>query len=138
MLATPTGRADVLPEGAGDPPGATDVTAPGFLEAKAEVPGLAAPLEVALTPAPSGDRRVVIVADTGEPIAHAIVLLAPATVFDVGVYATPDANGVVRFLNVPPAGARVVAHADGFIGAAVSLSADSDAPVTLTLAHRKP
>ncbi len=138
VLATATGSGDVLLEGVGDSPGAIEVTAPGFLDAKAEVPGLAAPLEVAMTPAPSRDRRVVIVADTGEPIAHAIVLLAPATVFDVGVYATPDANGVVRFLNLPPGAARVAAQADGFVGAAVNLPADSDAPVTLTLVRRKP
>ena len=78
-----------------------------------------------------------VVADTGEPIAHAIALLAPATVFNVGVYAATDTNGVVRFTDVPPGVARVVAQADGFVGAALNLPADSNAPATLALSSRK-
>jgi hypothetical protein len=113
------------------------VTASGFVEAKASVPALAAPFEVALLPAPSQDRRVRVVADTGQPVTHAIVLLVPATVFDVGVYAAPDTNGVVHFTNVRPGVARVVAQADGFVGAELNLPADSDVPATLTL-RRKP
>lgn len=135
IMATTTGSGDVLLEGVGDSPGAIEVSAPGFLDSKGEVAALAAPLEVALTPVPSGIRDVRVVADTGEAIANAIVLLAPATIFDVGVYAATDKNGVVRFANVAPAAARVEVQAEGFVGAAVNLPANSDAPVTLTLSR---
>ncbi len=137
VRATATGNGDALLEGVGDSPGSISVTASGFVEAKASVPALAAPFEVALMPAPSRDRRVRVVADTGQPVTHAIVLLVPATVFDMGVYAAPDTNGVVHFTNVRPGVARVVAQADGFVGAALNLPADSDAPATLTLAGPK-
>ena len=46
-------------------------------------------------------------------------------------------NGVVRFTDVPPGVARVVAQADGFVGAALNLPADSNAPATLALSSRK-
>ena len=136
VLAIATGSGDVLLEGVGDSPGSIAVSASGFLDAKAAVPASPAPLEVALTPLPSANLRVRVVADTGEPIAHAIVLLAPATIFDVGVYAATDTNGVVRFTNVPAGAARVVAQADGFVGATLNLPRDSDAPATVTLARR--
>ena len=138
VLATATGGGDVLLEGVGDSPGLISATASGFLEAKVEVSASPATFEVALTPAPSRERTVRVVADSGEPLAHAIVLLAPATVFNVGVYAATDANGVVRFTDVPPGVARVVAQADGFVGAAMNLPADSNAPATLALRSRKP
>jgi hypothetical protein len=137
VLAVSTGNGDVLLEGVGESAALLAVSAPGFLESKLEVPALPAAFEVALTPEPSPIRRVRVVADTGEPIAEAIVLLAPATIFDVGVYAATDRNGVVTFMNVPPRVARVVAQADGFVGAAVNLREDSDAPTTLTLVRRK-
>jgi len=137
VLATATGNGDALLEGVGDSPGSISVTASGFVEAKASVPALAAPFDVSLMPAPSQNRQVRVVADTGEPVTHAIVLLVPATVFDVGVYAAPDTNGVVHFTSVRPGVARVVAQADDFVGAALNLPADSDALATLTLARRK-
>ena len=137
VLAIATGSGDVLLEGVGDSPGLLSATASGFLEGKVEVSASPATFEVALTPAPSRERTVRVVADTGEPIAHAIVLLAPATIFNVGVYATTDTNGVVRFTDVPPGVARVVAQADGFVGGALNLPADSNAPATLALRSRK-
>ena len=85
VLATATGSGDVLLEGVGDSPGLISATASGFLDAKVEVSASPATFEVALTPAPSRERTLRVVADTGEPIAHAIALLAPATIFDVGV-----------------------------------------------------
>jgi len=137
VSATATGSGDALLEGVGESPGSIAVTAPGFGDAEVKVPALAPPIEVALTPAPSSDRRVRVVSDTGEPIAQAILLLAPATAFDVGVYAASDENGVVGFTNVPRGVARVVAEAEGFVGAALNLRANSDAPATLTLTRRK-
>jgi hypothetical protein len=137
VLATATGSGDVLLEGVGDSPGLISATASGFLESKVEASASPATFEMALTPEPSRERTVRIVADTGEPIANAIVLLAPATVFNVGVYAATNTDGVVRFIDVPPGVARVVVHADGFVGAALNLRSDSDAPATLALSRVK-
>jgi len=133
VMATATGNGEVLLEGVGEGAGSVSVYAPGFVEATANVAPASAPIEIAVAPLPRSLRQVRVVTKRGEPIEHAIVEVLPATVLDIGVIGVTDANGVIVFTNVSPRDTRVRASAEGFLPSAISLSANSDAPVEVVL-----
>jgi hypothetical protein len=134
VMATATGNGEVLLEGVGEGAGSVSVYAPGFVEAAANVAPASAPIEMAMAPLPRSVRQVRVVTKSGGPIEHAIVELLPATVLDIGVIGVTDAKGVIVFTNVPPRETRVRASAEGFLPTAITLPADSDAFISVTLA----
>jgi hypothetical protein len=134
VMATATGNGEVLLEGVGEGAGSVNVYAPGFVDATAQVAPASAPIEIAVAPLPRSLRQVRVVAKSGEPIEHAIVELFPPTVLDIGVIGVTDANGTIVFTSVPARDTRARVSAEGYLPAAITLRADSDASLVVALA----
>jgi hypothetical protein len=134
VMATTTGNGDVLLEGVGEGPGVINAFARGFIDAAAKIAPASGPIEMGMQPLPGPRRQVRVVTKTGEPIEDAIVELLPSTVHDVGVIGVTDAKGVIQFPDVPPREVRAQVRAGNHLPSAITLPADSDAPITVTLA----
>jgi hypothetical protein len=84
-------------------------------------------------PAAPTSLHVRVVSLAGEPLANAVVALAPDDPGQLGHVAVTDARGRVTFADVPARSSRVTASADGFMTATARVHDNRDDAV-LTLA----
>jgi hypothetical protein len=129
-----SGSGEALLEGVGTEPGTLTIDAPGYekLEVKfAEPPGTLT--EFALQPLPPTRVEVRVINDRREPIARAVVELAPSNPLEIGHIAVTDEKGVVSYVGVAPGMIRLVAHADGFSSSMLQVANEKRYGVTITL-----
>ncbi len=131
-----SGSGEALLEGVGAAPGTLTIQAPGYQPGEAKLSQPPAVLkEFALVPAPAAHMQARIVADSGEPIANAVVEVSSENPFEANVVATTDAKGLVTFSNLPPGTLRIVAGAEGFVTRETLISADARGGVVVSLSR---
>ncbi len=138
-VAVSTIIGEALLEGVGIGPGILKVTAPGFQPAEEplpEPPGIIH--DVALVPLPETSLPVRVMTASGEPLANAIVEVAPANPLFAPQFAATDAKGDVTFPNAPPGTLRVIVNAQGYAASTVQVPQDNRTGVVLTLTPGRP
>lgn len=132
--ATTVASGDALLEGVGATQGTLLVMANGYERAEgklSEPPAIA--FEVGLVPTRPALLRARVITTTGEPVAHAIVELAPDDPMALGHIAAAAADGVVTFVDAPPGTLNLTASAEGFAAVTSRITADNREGVVLTL-----
>jgi hypothetical protein len=73
-----------------------------------------------------------VTTESGEPIPNAVVEVIPADLSVVPRVAVTDDKGVVTFSDVPRGAVRVIAGADGFAPATMTVAEGATAEIVLT------
>jgi hypothetical protein len=134
--ATASAAGEALLEGVGSAPGTLAISARGYLDHELKMAEPSAMLrEVALTAAPPSAVHLVVASSTGEPLANAVVEMAPDHPLDVGRVAAADAEGRIVFPDAPPGSLRLIASADGFIPAMLPVRDEQRSGVVMRLSR---